>query len=61
MTSEADRVVDRLSLPREAREALERAVPTDVVRGIVSDYVRPAPPGEPNKDLIERLVEKFGP
>jgi hypothetical protein len=61
MASEADRVVDRLAMPREAREALERAVPDEVVRGIVSDYVKPAAPGKPNKDLVDRLVEKFGP
>ena len=61
MTSEADRVVDRLSLPREARDAMERAVPDEVVRGIASDYVKPAAPSEPTKTIVDRLVEKFGP
>jgi len=61
MPSNADRVVDRLAMPREAREALGRAVPTSVVRGIVSDYVRQAAPGEANKSLIDKLVGKFGP
>jgi hypothetical protein len=50
-----------MQMPREARDAMERAVPTEVVRGIVSDYVKPATPGEPTKDLVEQLVEKFGP
>jgi hypothetical protein len=50
-----------MEMPRSVAKAMERTVPTEVVRGIVSDYVKPAAPGEPNKDLIERLVEKFGP
>jgi hypothetical protein len=61
MTSEADKVVDRLQMPREAQDQMERAVPTDVVRGIVSDYVKPVAPGDPTKSLVDRLVEKFGP
>jgi hypothetical protein len=37
-----------------------RAVPDEVVRGIVNDYVRPAAPAEPAKTLVEKLVENFG-
>jgi hypothetical protein len=61
MTTNADRIVDKLKMSPEAQDALVRAVPDEVVRGIVSDYVRPAAPAEPSKCLIDKLVEKFGP
>jgi len=61
MTTSADRIVDKLTMPPEAEDALVRAVPDEVVRGIVSDHVRPAAPAEPTKSLVEKLVEKFGP
>jgi hypothetical protein len=60
MPSHADKIVDGFTIPREAREEMVRAVPDEVVRGIVSDWVKPAAPGEPNKSLIEKLVERFG-
>ena len=39
-----------------------RAVPTDVVKGIVSDhYKRVAPTPPAPKNIIDTLLEKFGP
>jgi hypothetical protein len=61
MPSNADKVVDRLQMPPEAQDQMVRAVPDEVVRGIVSDYVKPAAPSEPTKTIVDRLVEKFGP
>ena len=52
--------VDQMAMPREAFERLVRTVPDEVVRGIVSDYVKPAAPSEPTT-IVDRLVEKFGP
>ena len=56
-----DRIVDRLKMPLQAQDAMVRAVPDELVRGLVSDYVKPAAPAEPNKTLVEKLVERFGP
>jgi len=55
------RIVDKLKMPPEAQDALVRAVPDEVVRGIVSDYVKPAATSEPTKTIVDQLVEKFGP
>ena len=57
----SNKIVDRLSMPPEALDALVRAVPTEVVRGIVSDHVKTAAPAGPSKTLVEKLVKKFGP
>lgn len=57
--SSSDQIVDPLSMLPQVREALEGTVQTEVVRGIVSDYVRPAATAEPTKSIVERLVEKF--
>jgi hypothetical protein len=41
---------------------MARAVPTEVIKGIVSDHYRRAastPP--PAKSIVDELVEKFGP
>jgi hypothetical protein len=46
--SSADRIVDHLQMPPQA-------VPTDVVREIVSGYVKPALPGEPNEDFDRQV------
>ena len=56
-----DCVVDKLQMPREALDRMVRAVPDEVVRALVGDHVKPAGAMEPNKDLVDRLVEKFGP
>jgi hypothetical protein len=55
--TKADQVVDGFAMPREAFERLVRAVPDEVVRALVADHVH----WTPNKDLIDKLVEKFGP
>jgi hypothetical protein len=57
----ADRVVDKLQMPKEALDRMVRAVPDEVVRALVGDHIKPAAPSEPNKSLVDRLVEKFGP
>jgi hypothetical protein len=57
--SSSDQIVDPLSMLPQVREALEGTVQTEVVRGIVSDYVRPVATAEPTKSIVERLVEKF--
>ena len=50
-----------MNMPREAFDRLVRTVPDEVVRGIVSDYVKPAASSEPTKTTVDRLVEKFDP
>ena len=58
----ADKIVDRLRMPAEVTEAMARAVPDDVVRGIVSDNVRPAASAPPApKGLVDILLERFAP
>ena len=43
-------------------DAMARAVPTDVVKGIVSDHYKRAAPTPPApKSIVDQLVEKFGP
>jgi hypothetical protein len=61
MPSSSD-LIDRLAMPRSAVDAMAKAVPTDVVRAIVSDhYKRAAPTPPPAKSIVDELVEKFGP
>jgi len=39
-----------------------RAVPTDVIKGIVSDNYRRSPPiPPPQKSVVDTLLEKFAP
>jgi hypothetical protein len=43
-------------------DAMARAVPTDVVKGIVGDHYKRAAPTPPApKSIVDQLVEKFGP
>ena len=54
--------IDRLRMPASAVADLARAVPTDVVKGIVSDhYQRAARTPPPPKNTVDSLVERFGP
>jgi hypothetical protein len=42
--------------------AMARAVPTEVVKGIVSDHYKRAAPTPPApKNIVDTLLEKFGP
>jgi hypothetical protein len=60
--SSSDKILDSLAMPRSAIDAMAKAVPTDVVRAIVSDhYKRAAPTPPPAKSIVDQLVEKFGP
>jgi len=56
--SSSDKIIDKLSMPASAMDTLAQAVPTDVVRAIVSD---PAPTPPLAKSIVDQLVEKFGP
>jgi hypothetical protein len=56
-----EKYIDRLAMPKSAVEAMARAVPTDVVKGIVSDHTRgwaPTPPAP--KSIVDTLLERFG-
>jgi hypothetical protein len=60
--SSSDKIIDKLGMSKSAVEAMARAVPDDVVRGIVSDHTRgwaPTPP--PQKSIVDQLVERFAP
>ena len=61
--STRDKLIDRLQIPKSAVAEMAKAVPTDVVKGIVSDHYRrsaPTPPPKP-KSVVDELVEKFNP
>jgi hypothetical protein len=60
--SSSDKIIDKLRMPASAVADMARAVPTDVVKGIVSDNTRgwaPTPPAP--KSIVDTLVERFGP
>jgi len=60
--SSTDKYIDRLRMPSEAADALVKAVPTDILQGIISDhYRRSAPSPKAPKGLVDQLVERFGP
>jgi len=49
-------------MPPSATEAMAKAVPTDVVKGIVSDHYRRSSPTPPApKGLVDALLERFAP
>jgi hypothetical protein len=49
-------------MPPSAVADLARAVPTDVVKGIVSDHYRRSAPTPPApKSIVDMLLEKFAP
>jgi hypothetical protein len=57
-----DRYIDRLKMPASAVADMARAVPTDVIKGIVSDnYRRSAPMPPAPKSIVDTLLEMFGP
>jgi hypothetical protein len=61
--SSSNKIIDKLAMPKSAVEDMARAVPTDLVKGIVSDHYRrsaPTPPPKP-KSVVDELVEKFNP
>jgi len=54
--------MDGLRMPPSATEAMAKAVPTDVVKGIVSDHYRRSSPTPPApKGLVDALLERFAP
>jgi len=49
-------------MPPSATEAMAKAFPTDVVKGIVGDHYRRAAPTPPAlKSIVDQLVERFAP
>src|SRR5262245_38959430 len=49
-------------MPPLATDAMARAVPTDVIKGIVGDHCRRSAPTPPSpKNIVDSLPEKFGP
>jgi hypothetical protein len=46
-------------MPQSAIDAMAKAVPTDVVRAIVSDHYKRA--ASTAKSIVDQLVEKFRP
>jgi len=49
-------------MPLSATDAMARAVPTDVIKGIVSDNCRRSAPTPPApKGLVDALLERFAP
>ena len=60
--SSSDKIIDKLAMPKSAVAEMARAVPTDVIKGIVSDhYRRSAPTSPPQKSVVDTLLEKFAP
>jgi hypothetical protein len=60
--SSSDKIIDKLAMPQSTVADMARAVPTDVIKGIVSDNYRrsgPTPPAP--KSIVDTLLEKFGP
>jgi len=59
--SSSDKIIDKLAMPKSAVADMARAVPTDVIKGIVSDNYRRAAPTPPRaKSIVDQLVGKFG-
>jgi hypothetical protein len=57
-----DQYIDRLGMPQSAMDAMTKAVPTDAVRAIASvHYKRAAPTPPAPKNIVDSLIEKFGP
>jgi hypothetical protein len=60
--SSSDNIIDRLQMPKSAVADMARAVPTDVIKGIVSDHYRRSAPTRPApKSVVDTLLEKFVP
>jgi hypothetical protein len=54
--------IDRLRMPASAVADLAWAVPTDVVKGIVSDHYQwAAPTPKPQPSVVDKLLERFAP
>ena len=60
--SSSDKIIDKLGMPASAIADMARAVPTDVIKGIVSDhYRRSAPTPPPQKSVVDTLTGEIRP
>jgi len=62
LMSSSNKIIDKLAMPTSAVAEMAKAVPTDVVKGIVSDHYRRSAPTPPApRGLVDTLLEKFEP
>jgi hypothetical protein len=60
--SSSDKIIDKLAMRQSTVADMARAVPADVIKGIVSDHYRRSAPTPPApKSFVDTLLETFAP